>query len=98
MIRLEIPADRRETENLTREAFGNVYRPECTEHFVLHTLRNDPAFVPELDYIMEEDGRIVAHIVYAKGTLNTESGPGICCCSGRSAYCRSARAKAMAGS
>ena len=75
MIRLEIPADRRETENLTREAFWNVYRPGCTEHFVLHTLRSDPAFVPELDYIMAEDGRIVAHIVYAKGTLNTERGP-----------------------
>ena len=35
-IRLEKEADYRNTENLTREAFWNVYRPGCTEHYVLH--------------------------------------------------------------
>ena len=34
-IRLEQPKDYREVENLTREAFWNVYRPGCTEHYVL---------------------------------------------------------------
>ncbi|MBQ7625008.1 MAG: N-acetyltransferase, partial [Clostridia bacterium] len=43
-------------ENLVREAFWNVYRPGCLEHFVLHKLRDDKAFVKELDLVMEKDG------------------------------------------
>ena len=39
-IRLETPADYAEVEALTREAFWNVYRPGCLEHYVLHCLRN----------------------------------------------------------
>lgn len=31
-IRLETKADHRAAENLTREAFWNVYRSGCTEH------------------------------------------------------------------
>jgi len=29
-----------------------VYRPGCSEHFVIHVLRDDPAFVKELDLVM----------------------------------------------
>ena len=43
-IRLENKDDDRNVENLTREAFWNVYRPGCTEHHVLHCYRSDPAF------------------------------------------------------
>ncbi len=56
IIRLEKIEERREVENLVREAFWNVYRPGCLEHYVLHCLRNDPAFVPELDFVMEREG------------------------------------------
>ena len=73
-IRPEQEADFREVENLTREAFWNVYRPGCMEHLVLHDLRRDPCFVRKLDYLAEEDGRIVAHIAYARGRLETEDG------------------------
>ena len=45
-------------ENLVREAFWNVYRPGCLEHYVLHKLRKDAAFVPELDLVMELDGEL----------------------------------------
>ena len=38
-------------ENLVRESFWNVYRPGCSEHYVIHVLRNDPAFVKELDFV-----------------------------------------------
>ena len=50
--RLEKKEDYREVESLVRESFWNVYRPGCYEHYVLHQLRNDPAFVPELDFVM----------------------------------------------
>ena len=39
VIRRETPADYAAVEHLTREAFWNVYRPGCTEHYVLHVLR-----------------------------------------------------------
>ena len=73
-IRLEEEKDYFEVENLTREAFWNVYRPGCFEHLVIHKLRNDNAFVKELDYVIEEDSKIIANIVYAKGTLTLEDG------------------------
>ena len=55
IIRLEKKEDYRATENLIREAFWNVYRPGCSEHYVMHVLRDDPAFIPELDFVMEQD-------------------------------------------
>ena len=52
LIRLETPVDHAEVEYLVRESFWNVYRPGCLEHYVLHCLRKDNAFVPELDFVM----------------------------------------------
>ena len=68
-IRLERTEDYREVENLTREAFWNVYRPGCTEHYVLHQYRTNPNFIPELDFVMEEEGKIVGHIMFSKAEL-----------------------------
>ena len=48
IIRLETKDDYRAVENLTREAFWNVYRPGCMEHYVLHCLRD----APEADYFL----------------------------------------------
>ena len=61
IIRLEKPEEFREVENLVRESFWNVYRPGCSEHYVIHVLRGDPAFVKELDLVMELDGRLIAY-------------------------------------
>ena len=52
IIRLERKEEYREVENLVRESFWNVYRPGCGEHYVIHALRDDPAFVKELDFVM----------------------------------------------
>ena len=68
-IRLETPADYRAVENLTRESFWNVYRPGCTEHYVLNQFRSSPDFIPELDFVMEEGGRIIGHVMFSKAEL-----------------------------
>lgn len=68
-IRLERENDYRTVENLTREAFWNVYQPGCTEHYVLHCYRNNPDFIPELDFVMETDGKIIGHIMYSKADI-----------------------------
>ena len=73
-IRLERPEDYREVENLTREAFWNVYRPGCLEHYVLHRFREDPDFIPELDFVMEEGGRIIGHVMFSKAVLLLDDG------------------------
>ena len=73
-IRLEQPSDYREVEELTREAFWNVYRPGCYEHFVLNQFRSNPDFIPELDLVMEEDGKIIGHIMFAKAELVLDDG------------------------
>lgn len=41
-IRLEEKKDYRDVENLVRESFWNVYCPGCSEHYVIHVLRDDP--------------------------------------------------------
>ena len=73
-IRLEQPSDYREVENLTREAFWNVYRPGCTEHYVLNQYRTNPDFVPELDLVMEEDGKIIGHVMFSRAELVLDDG------------------------
>lgn len=74
VIRPETPADYREVENLTREAFWNVYHPGCMEHYVLHVLRDDSAFVPELDLVMEKDGKIIGHVMYMRSEIHADDG------------------------
>ena len=73
-IRLERPEDYREVENLTREAFWNVYRPGCLEHFVLNQYRTNPDFVADLDFVMEEDGKIIGHVMYSKAEIVLDNG------------------------
>ena len=77
IIRSERTEDYRETENLVREAFWNVYRPGCSEHYVLHVLRDDPAFVKELDFVMEYNGRIVGQNMFMKTVIEADSGTNI---------------------
>lgn len=73
-FRLENKGDWKEVETLTREAFWNKYRPGCSEHYILHQFRNRPDFVKELDYIIEGDGRILAHIMYCKSEIICDDG------------------------
>ena len=73
-ITLEKPEEYRETENLIRESFWNVYRPGCSEHYVIHVLRDDPAFIPELDFVMRKDGVIIGQNMFMKTVINSDDG------------------------
>ena len=77
IIRLEKKEEYRQVENLVRESFWNVYRPGCLEHYVLHTLRDDPAFVPELDFVMEQDGKLIGQNVFVRAVIKSDDGTGI---------------------
>ena len=73
-IRKEKKEEYREVENLVRESFWNVYRPGCSEHFVIHVLRDDPAFVKELDFVMEKDGKLIGQNMFMKTIINADDG------------------------
>ena len=77
IIRNERPDERREVESLVREAFWNVYRPGCLEHYVLHCLRDDPAFIPELNFVMEKDGRLIGQNVFMHAEIRADDGRSI---------------------
>ena len=74
IIRRELEGDYAATEMLVRESFWNVYRPGCYEHYVLHCLRNDPAFVPELDLVMEKDGCIIGQNMFMRAHIAADDG------------------------
>ena len=74
IIRLEKKEEYREVENMVRESFWNVYRPGCMEHYVLNQLRNDPAFVPELDFVMEKDGKLIGQNMFMKAKIKADDG------------------------
>lgn len=74
IIRKEIPADYRTVENLTREAFWNVYRPGCFEHYVLHQFRDRPEFVKELDFVLEVGGQIIGHVMFVRAEIRADDG------------------------
>ena len=73
-IRLETPEDYRAVEELTREAFWNVYKPGADEHYYVHQMRNHPDFIPERAFVAEREGRIIGNIMYTKAWLEDENG------------------------
>ena len=74
IIRRETPADYRTVENLARESFWNVYRPGCSEHYVIHVLRDDPAFVKELDFVMEQGGELIGQNMFMRTVIEADGG------------------------
>jgi putative acetyltransferase len=74
IIRNEREKDYRIVEELTREAFWNLYVPGCSEHFILHNLRKSSDFIPELDFIAEKEGQIVGQIAYSRGIIRDKEG------------------------
>ena len=74
IIRLERKEEYREVENLVREAFWNVYRPGCLEHYVLNQLRDDDAFVPELDFVMENDRQLIGQNMFMRAWITSDDG------------------------
>ncbi len=69
IIRPENESDYGEVENLTREAFWNIYQPGCVEHLLVHKLRKVSAFISELDFVAVQDDRIIGNIIYSKAKI-----------------------------
>ena len=73
-IRIEKKEEHREVEDLIRESFWNVYKPGCSEHYVIHVLRNDPAFVKELDFVMQQNGKLIGQNMFMRTVIDSDDG------------------------
>lgn len=73
-IRPAVHSDFYAAEALTRDAFWNVYKPGCDEHYYLHLLRSSAAFLPTLEFVAEQRGELVGHIAYARSEIKTSDG------------------------
>ena len=76
IIRPETPNDYRCVEEMAREAFWNLSVPGCSEHYFIHVLRKHPAFIPELDFVLESDGEILGCVMYSRSELMDDEGKG----------------------
>lgn len=74
IIRNEKSKDYRIVEELTRKAFWNIYVPGCNEHYLVHVMRKHEDFIPELDYVIEKDKKIIGNIMYTKAKLVSKNG------------------------
>ena len=72
-IRHEVESDYREVEELTREAFWNLYVPGCDEHYLVHKMRTHPDFISELDFVAVLNNKIVGNIMYTRSYLVDEN-------------------------
>ena len=73
-IRNEKESDYKVVEDITRKAFYNLHVPGCGEHYLVHIMRGHEDFIPELDFVLELDGRVIGNIMYTKARLADESG------------------------
>lgn len=72
-IRLGRTEERRDVENLVRESFWNVYRPGCLEHYVMHCLRDDKDFIPELNFVMEANGQLIGQAMCMRAKITADN-------------------------
>lgn len=73
-IRKETEADYETVETIIRKSFYNLYIPGCFEHYLAHVIRPHKDFIPELDLVIEYDGKIIGNIMYTKAKLVDASG------------------------
>lgn len=74
IIRNEETKDRAIVEDITRRAFYNIYIEGCVEHYLVHLMREHEDFIPELDLVIELDGKMIGNIMYTKSKLRDEEG------------------------
>lgn len=74
LIREERKDERRRVEELTRDAFWDVFKPGCDEHYILHNFRSSPDFIGELSCVATDGGELVGHVAYSRAVLEHENG------------------------
>jgi len=72
IIRKEEVSDWYDAECMTQKAFWNLHSPGCDEHYLVHKMREDASYVPELAWVAECQDKIVGAIYYAEARVVDE--------------------------
>ena len=75
LIRNELEQDYRKVEEITREAFWNLYVPGCDEHYLVHIMRDHPDFLSEFDFVAIDGDEIIGNIMYTKSCVIDKNDP-----------------------
>lgn len=73
-VRRERPEDERRVEEITRDAFWNLYVPGCVEHLLVHRIRRHRDFIPELSFVIERNGAVAGGIFYTASKVRSPDG------------------------
>ena len=73
-IRLEETNDYRAVEELTRDAFWNLYTMGASEHLMVHNLRKSEDYIQSLSFIATINNEIVGSVFYSKSIVVDELG------------------------
>lgn len=68
-IRSCVPADWAAIERMTRDAFWDIYKPGCDEHYLVHVLHAENAPAPELNLVAELNGEIIGQVICVPARL-----------------------------
>jgi predicted N-acetyltransferase YhbS len=68
-IRMETKEDWYNVELMTQHAFWNKHHLGCDEHYLVHKLREDKDYLPELSRIALKDGEVIGCIMYSKARV-----------------------------
>lgn len=68
-IRMETEEDWYAVELMTQHAFWNKHHLGCDEHYLVHKLRQDKDYLPDLSRIAVKDGEVIGCIMYSKARV-----------------------------
>ncbi|WP_346897574.1 GNAT family N-acetyltransferase [Clostridium sp. UBA7503] len=68
-IRMETEDDWYNVELMTQRAFWNKHHLGCDEHYLVHKLRKNKDYLPELSRIAVKDGKVIGCIMYSKAKI-----------------------------
>ncbi len=68
-IRMETKDDWYNVELMAQHAFWNKHHLGCDEHYLVHKLRQDKDYLPELSRIAVKDGHVIGCIMYSKARV-----------------------------
>lgn len=68
----EVEQECHQVEEIVLQAFWNKYHLGCNEHLLVHKIRKDDAYVPQISRVAKVDGEIVGVICYTRAMLQKE--------------------------
>lgn len=75
IIRPAHPSDQHACESLVRDAFWDIYRPGCHEHYLWHlAMQGHPDVIPQLTYVAVDQDRIVGCVMSTTAHIHTPGG------------------------